>query len=211
MADQSQAKSNVDPVARHILDPELTSTGVQQARDLGLTFPFLDKIETIFASPLQRALHTALLAFSGKIDTNNKIIALPSAQETSNAPCDTGQDAEALDKLFPGAKIDYQYLSQGWNSKTGAWSQDDSAVGERAVGLRDFLASRPEREVVLVTHGFFLHFLTEVTAPCWLKGSGADALMHRIGASWSRMRTVSPLGAVLPGYLQLDIQKRAFH
>lgn len=196
MADRLQAKSNVDPAARHSLDPGLTSEGIKQAHDLGLTFPFHDRIETVFASPLQRALHTALIAFGGKIDVSNKIIALPSAQETSHAPCDTGHDVEVLEKLFPSTKIDYRYLSQDWNSKTGPWSQDDSAVKKRATGLRDFLAARPEREVVLITHGFFLHFLTEVRAPCRLEGSSADVLVYRIGASWSRMQTVSPLGAV---------------
>lgn len=213
MADRLQAKSNVDPAARHFLDPELTSEGIKQAHELGLTFPFHDRVERVFASPLQRALHTALVAFGGKSDKSNKIIALPTAQETSNAPCDTGHDIDVLEKLFPGTKIDYRYLGQDWNSKTGPWSQDDSAVKERATSLRDFLAGRPEREVVLVTHGFFLHFLTEVKRPCGLNGRGtsADALEHRIGARWRRVQIVSPPSAVPAEGMQLDVRMRALH
>lgn len=158
----SQAKSNVDPAFRDTLDPELTTAGVQQARELGLTFPYHGQIEAVFASPLQRALHTALLAFGENVGFDQTIIALPLAQETSHALCDTGRDLEALQKLFPEPKIDYQDVMPDWNSKIGNWSQDDAAVEGRATTLRDFLASRPEREVVLVTHGFFMHFLTEV-------------------------------------------------
>lgn len=158
----SQAKSNVDPAFRDTLDPGLTPAGVEQARELGRTFPYHGRVEAVFASPLQRALHTALLAFGGDVDIDQKIIAMPLAQETSHAPCDTGRDLGALQELFSASKIDYQGIMPDWNSKTAKWSQEDTAVERRATELRDFLASRPEREVVLVTHGFFMHFLTEV-------------------------------------------------
>lgn len=157
-----QAKSNVDPAFREVLDPEMTSTGVQQARDLRLAFPFHDKLETVFSSPLQRALQTALFAFGEEMAIDKAVVALPLAQETSHASCDTGRDAATLKELFSESKIDFRFLAPDWNSKLGKWSQTDEAVEERARNLRDFLGSRTEREVVLVTHGFFLHFLTEV-------------------------------------------------
>lgn len=164
----SQAKSNVDNTFRNALDPELTPVGVQQAKNLGLSFQSHDSIEAVFSSPLRRALHTTCLAFAGRRSCSDRIVALPLAQETSHALCDTGHDVDVLKSLFPESKVDYQYVVSDWNSKTGQWSQDDEAVNKRATRLRDFLASRPERELVLVTHGYFLHFLTEVrttTAP----------------------------------------------
>lgn len=144
------------------MDPELTLTGVQQARDLKLAFPAHEQIEVIFSSPLQRALQTALLAFGETTANDKAVIALPLAQETSHALCDTGRDVAALRELLPESNIDYQYVGLDWNSKRERWSQKDAAVEARAVDLRDYLASRPELEVVLVTHGYFLHFLTEV-------------------------------------------------
>jgi broad specificity phosphatase PhoE len=146
------------------LDPEITQVGIQQARDLGRRFPFHASIEAVFSSPLQRALRTALLAFGENRPIDDRIVALPLAQETSHALCDTGRNVDALKALFPETKVEYQYLEPDWNSKTGRWSQDDVAVEQRATRLRDFLACRPEQEIVLVTHGFFLHFLTEVRA-----------------------------------------------
>ena len=140
----------------------MTLTGVQQACNLRLAFQSHENVETVFSSPLQRALQTALLAFGGMIPIDKSVIALPLAQETSHALCDTGRDVAALRELFPESKIDYQFVEPDWSSKLGKWSQADAAVEERATNLRDFLASRTELEVVLVTHGFFLHFLTEV-------------------------------------------------
>lgn len=157
-----QAESNVDITFRDVLDPGLTSKGVQQACALKLAFPAHEQVEAVFSSPLQRALQTALLAFRGTAAIDKAVIALPLAQETSHALCDTGRDLAELKELFSGSSIDYQYVGPDWNSKLGKWSQNDTAVEDRAMDLRDYLASRPEREIVLVTHGFFLHFLTEV-------------------------------------------------
>lgn len=156
----------MDPAFRNVLDPELTQAGVQQARNLGLDFPFHGSIEAVFSSPLQRALHTAILAFGGDENIGDKkVVALPLAQETSHARCDTGRDVDELKTLCPESRVDYQHVVTDWNSKVGPWSQVDAAVKQRATSLREFLASRSEREVVLVTHGFFLHFLTEVRKP----------------------------------------------
>jgi broad specificity phosphatase PhoE len=152
----SQAKSNVDAAFRNVLDPELTQAGMEQARGLSLDFPFHNQVKAVFSSPLQRALQTALLAFGEAGSVGDKIVALPFAQETSDALCDTGRDPDALRELFPEAKIDYQYVVPGWNSKA------DIDANARATSLRDFLARQPEPELVLVTHGFFLHSLTEV-------------------------------------------------
>lgn len=164
-SDDQQAQQNIDPTFRFVLDPCLTSEGERQSKQLAISFPFHDSVETVFSSPLQRALQTALLAFHASLSPRSKIIAHPLAQETSEAPCDTGQDRACLERAFDAADIDLTCVEPGWNSKTSQWSQDDEAVRIRAAELRDFLACRPEREVVLVTHGYFLRYLTEVL-PC---------------------------------------------
>ena len=187
----SQAKSNVDPCFRDVLDPEITQVGMQQARELSRTFPHHGRIEAVFSSPLQRALHTALIAFGENKSMNDRIIALPLAQETSHALCDTGRHIDALKKTFPESKVDYQYIVPDWNSKTGKWSQEDVAVNDRAAALRDFLARRPEREVVLITHGFFLHFLTEVGRMATCVKLVTNLISCRIGLSWREAPIVS--------------------
>lgn len=121
-----------------------------------------DRIEAVFSSPLQRALHTALLAFPASLSPRSKIIAHPLAQETSEAPCDTGQDRRSLEEKFAAADVDLACVEVGWNSKKGRWSQEEHAVQRRAAEMRHFLAARPESEVVLVTHGHLLRYLTEV-------------------------------------------------
>lgn len=49
----------------------------------------------------------------------------------------------------------------GWNTKTGRWAPTAEAIEIRAREARQWLKSRPEKEIVLVTHGGFLHYLTE--------------------------------------------------
>ena len=90
-----------------------------------------------------------------------KIIALPEAQETGNVPCDTGSDPEALKKEFASLPVDFGLVKDGWNSKAGKWAADSDALRARAKEVRQWLKARPEKEIVLITHGGFLHFLNE--------------------------------------------------
>lgn len=89
------------------------------------------------------------------------IIALPEAQETADVPCDTGSDIEVLKEEMKGKLVDLSRVHEGWNSKTGRWAPHADAIEVRAREARQWLKSRPEKEIVLVTHGGFLHYLTE--------------------------------------------------
>ena len=57
--------------------------------------------------------------------------------------------------------IDLSRVKEGWNSKTGKWAPTAGAIGNRAKEARQWLKARPEKEIVLVTHGGFLHYFTE--------------------------------------------------
>lgn len=157
-----EAMQNVDPASRNVLDPSLTEQGELQAKALARTFPYHDRVEAVFSSPLQRALQTALLAFHAHLSPMKKLIAQPLAQETSVAPCDTGNDRSSLETTFGTGDIDFGSVGADWNSKSGKWSQNEADVLRRAADLRDLLAARVESEIVLVTHGYFLRYLTEV-------------------------------------------------
>lgn len=97
-----------------------------------------------------------------------KIIALPEIQETSDLPCDTGSDIEVLRNVFAGENVDFGKVERGWEGKRGRWAATSEAIERRAREARVWLRERgrcgegEEGDVVVVTHGGFLHFLTEV-------------------------------------------------
>ncbi|EED23120.1 conserved hypothetical protein [Talaromyces stipitatus ATCC 10500] len=152
--------------ANHILpDPELTPLGEQQCAKLKESFPYHSEIELIAASPLRRTIHTALLSFQPvfKAHPDFKVLCIPEAQETSDVPCDTGSDPAVLQKEFVdrGLPVDISLVHEGWNSKKGKYAPTISALRNRAREVRKWLKARPEKQIILVTHGGLLHYLTE--------------------------------------------------
>ncbi|KMP01098.1 hypothetical protein CIHG_01389 [Coccidioides immitis H538.4] len=152
--------------ANHILpDPLLTPHGETQCRNLLVNFPFHANVELIVASPLRRTIYTALLAFEVPLrEKGLKVIALPHVQETSDVPCDIGSDLEALAKEVreKDLPVDLSLVMEGWNDKTQSkWAPNAKAISARAREARQWLKSRPEREIVMVSHGGFLHYFTE--------------------------------------------------
>lgn len=84
----------------------------------------------VVASPLRRTIYTALLGFETEIKSKGlKIVALPEIQETSDVPCDTGSDIEALKKEVQekGLPVDLDLVSEDWNNKVGS-NQSDSRL-----------------------------------------------------------------------------------
>lgn len=137
-----------------IRDPLLTDKGKGQCAKLANDFPYHAAVDCIVASPLKRTIYTALLGFGDDLERQKlKIIALPELQETSNNPCDTGSDLAALAKEFEGKPVDLGLVQEGWNSKTGKWEPSSSAVEKRAREARQWLMARPEKDIVVVTHG----------------------------------------------------------
>ncbi len=60
-----------------------------------------------------------------------------------------------------GKPVDLGLVTEGWNSKKGKWAPTAEVVERRAREVRRWLMGRKEKSVVLVTHGGFVHFLTE--------------------------------------------------
>ncbi|KAN0102593.1 phosphoglycerate mutase-like protein [Hyaloscypha variabilis] len=160
------------------LDPELTPLGKQQAAALATTFPYANDIGSIVSSPLRRTIQTTLLAFSNVLDRRYyaqgsgkgieggaELILDPGLQERSALPCDTGSESAVLEREFP--ELDFSVLKEGWTRKEGGFGADDEAVEKRAEGVRRGLKDRVEalrggerRDVVVVTHGVFMKFLS---------------------------------------------------
>ncbi|KAI4760115.1 hypothetical protein E4T52_04293 [Aureobasidium sp. EXF-3400] len=165
-------------VANHAMhDPMLTPLGEEQCRTLAKTFPSMDRVDAVVASPMKRTVYTALYSFAPAIkDKHLKVFALPELQETSDLPCDTGSNVADLEAEFRNQPVDLSYMytppAKAWNSKLGKWSATASAVDDRARIAREWLYNRPEKEIVVVTHGGFLHYFTEDWMEKSSNGSG---------------------------------------
>jgi len=158
-------------------DPGLTAQGFVQASSLATTFSALASTAVILTSPLRRTIETTLAGFGGIFNnTDNKkkaveLILDPDLQERSDLPCDTGSDPSTLKSLFPDLDFNGSVLADGWWAKEGRFAADDAAVAARAAAVRKRIAevvkrleseegSEEKRDVVVVTHGVFMKFLT---------------------------------------------------
>ncbi|KAF2175963.1 phosphoglycerate mutase-like protein [Zopfia rhizophila CBS 207.26] len=160
------------------LDPSLTQLGFQQAAQLVQTFPYSERVAVVLTSPLQRAIQTTLAAFPHVLDkcyfdpnsgygiqNGAKLVIDPDLQERSALPCDTGSHRSTLEKAFP--RLSFERLEENWQLKEGLYSADDEAVEERVRRVRRSLENligqledKEKKDVVVVTHGVFMKFVT---------------------------------------------------
>ncbi|KAF2116117.1 histidine phosphatase superfamily [Lophiotrema nucula] len=160
----AQGYHNLSIESHSLPDPELTTEGEQQCLRLSSKIDDIQAIDCIVASPLKRTLWTALVTFRAVLQSRPgmRVIALPELQETSTLPCDIGTDVEQLKQEMEGHPIDWTYVQSDWNSKsTGRYVPRADIVTSRAQMSRRFLQCREEQQVAVVTHGSFLHFLSE--------------------------------------------------
>ncbi|CAP66850.1 uncharacterized protein PODANS_4_6570 [Podospora anserina S mat+] len=153
-------------------DPDLTDLGKRQCEELYQSFPYHDKITHLVASPLRRTIYTCLLSFNPDIAPDKpRVITLPDIQEVSPFPCDTGSEPAKLLDEFPDDKVvDLGLVKEGWNDKGpgSEYAPEPRKLFERARRAREWFrdlgrdhAGEGEVNIVAVTHGGFLHFLTE--------------------------------------------------
>ena len=146
---------------------------------------------------MKRTLYTALTVFAPVLHANPsmKIIALPLLQETSSIPCDTGSSRDELEREFNSCPIDFGLVTDDWNSKNGKWGTTDEIVAVRALEARRWLKSRPEKEIVAVLHGGFVHHLTQEwtgsqpfmsSVPSLYAPPGSTQLEHLTGSGWDK-------------------------
>ncbi|KAF2874274.1 histidine phosphatase superfamily [Massariosphaeria phaeospora] len=156
-----------------IHDPLLTATGMSQCRQLQSEFLHHAGIDLVVSSPLRRTIQTAAYSFGPVLARSDvRFILLPGLQEVSDLASDTGHPRQELEGVVADmfksedveielGKIDFGHVTEGWNDKTGYWAYTRDAISARAADMRNWLFQRPEEQIVIVTHGAFLHFLTE--------------------------------------------------
>lgn len=124
----AQGLHNLSHANHHLPDPGLTPLGEEQARSLARRFPEAGKTELILASPLRRAIQTALLAFpscTSAVEGGGKqmmVVAWPEVQEASHIPCDTGSPLCQIQAQFVHAPVDFTIVEPGWHIKVCAHS-----------------------------------------------------------------------------------------
>lgn len=145
-------------------DPDLTPLGLQQCSELRASFPNHAQVRCIISSPLRRTLHTSIKVFGR--EGLYPVIPLETLQEVSTSPCDTGSNIQLLRSEFDD-RVDFQNLSQSWEDKgrTGPNQPDLLKLEARArqarIFLRELAGKDNDDHIVVVTHGDYLHFLTE--------------------------------------------------
>lgn len=163
----AQGFHNLSHENEKLPDPDLTDFGKEQCRVLRDSFPDHDKITHLVASPLRRTLYTCLLSFEPVLKRGKKVIALPDAQELSLQPCDHGSDLAKIKKEFDGV-VDFSETHEGWNDKSLGSKyypipEKLNARGKDArIWLRELANQHgDDAQIVLVTHGGIVHFLTQ--------------------------------------------------
>lgn len=173
----AQGFHNLPGASHDMLDPLLTPLGEEQCARLREGFPNHHRISLIVASPLRRTISTAFLSFGPALANGHcqpKILALPELQETSDSLCDCGKDPDTLAKELHDLQlpVDLSLVKPGWNIKlpTNKWSPSAAALNDRAIEAREILRSKikeleaageTDPEIVVVSHGGILHYLTE--------------------------------------------------
>lgn len=87
-------------------------------------------------------------------------------------PCDTGSDVEKLEEEFStgpwAGTLDFSLVPENWHDKSAGtpWEPDADKIAERAKVARRWLREIGQKygedaDIVVVTHGGFLHYFTE--------------------------------------------------
>lgn len=149
----AQGLHNISPEGHALLDPQLTDAGKEQCRNLQQDFPPFGSITLILASPIKRALYTALIGFEEQIHRRGlKVIAMPDLQPTSDRLCDTGVSRHEVAREFDGLPVDLSWVTPGWECKRGRWRTSEEATVKRAGEFVEWVAGRGEEEIVVVSH-----------------------------------------------------------
>ncbi|EWC46386.1 hypothetical protein DRE_04329 [Drechslerella stenobrocha 248] len=165
-----------------IHDPILTPKGHTQCATLSTGFPYHQSVTNVICSPLKRTIQTTLESFSPSIerlaaaDSQWRIETHPIFQEVGEWQCDIGSPVPTIKDFvhecavtFPNINLykrvdllDFTHVLAlpDWPSKTGLY--EAGRVEERADAARQYLFDNysDSQELVIVSHGGFLHYLT---------------------------------------------------
>ncbi|EEU47459.1 uncharacterized protein NECHADRAFT_92004 [Fusarium vanettenii 77-13-4] len=159
----AQGFHNLSIENEQLSDPDLTPLGEEQCAALRAAFPHHDKLTKLLASPMRRTVYTCLHAFG--TESLLPITALPVFQEVSAQPCDIGSPVAKVKAEFEG-KADYTGVEEAWcekgpSSKYQPTLEKLTVRGKEARRTLREIAGTGDEHIVVVSHGGFLHFLTD--------------------------------------------------
>ena len=162
----AQGLHNLGPAYLHIRDPDLTEVGEKQCATLRSKFPHHDKLTKLVASPLRRTISTCIQVFGN--ESLKPVLALDLLQEISKENCNKGSENEDLEKEFgDGVNLD-RVRAEWWNkSQDSLFYPSWDRLAERGTAARKALweiatgDGESDVHIAAVTHGGFVHFLTE--------------------------------------------------
>lgn len=110
---------------------------------------------------MKRTIQTCRLAFKPAVDRGHKILLMPLAQEASDTLMDTGSSEDSIREAFGDELIDTHRLElfPYWHSNDGRFAVEGEQLIERAKMLRKVLRDRKEKNIALVSHGAFAHYI----------------------------------------------------
>ncbi|XXG93979.1 hypothetical protein Hte_000230 [Hypoxylon texense] len=124
------------------------------AAELAADFPFAHEECRIVVSPLRRTLETLQYSLQWLRDRGVPVDVRAEWQETTNNPCDIGDDPSVLQEEWPD--LDFSSLDPVYPHKTGLYEASEAAYQKRASFARRWLFKRPEKCILVVTHSGFL-------------------------------------------------------
>ena len=156
-----------------IHDPGLTPGGRSDARLFVKNYPHLQYPRIILTSHLRRTLQMAVEIKSCLEEKRPDlgcipIVAHPDLQEVSNRQCDTGTPLDVLRQEFPqiefpGTVFPDEYPRSAHSKppkKDTAFDDVPHLLAARGRRIREYIKYQlDETEIILVSHGSFLHFL----------------------------------------------------
>lgn len=161
-------------------DPNLTELGRGQCAFLAENVQANDALtsaQLLVVSPMKRTIQTALGSFP-HLTEKFPWVACEHCREQSGAhPCDRRRPISELKELFP--KIDFSEIESDVDPlypKYGDVREPIADLNQRNKEFLMWIASRPEREIIVVTHSAFLESLlrdvlklSEGQDDCWFE------------------------------------------
>lgn len=143
-----QSEANIAGICSGVLDSPLTDTGVQQAIKAGLEARQNGiKLDVILSSPLKRAFNTAEKV-AHELNYNKNMIEKHDILIERNFGILEGRNMEAE----TGVSLDYYYTNPlSIDRVEGVETMKD--LHTRAKHVLDYVRSRPEETILLVSHG----------------------------------------------------------
>ena len=150
-----QAEHNLgQPGWENILDPHLTSTGIQQATDLSKTMDNQHEIDVILVSPLSRTLQTAQTIF-GQLD--RPFLATDLCRESiSLKKCDSRNPISEKKQQYSKINFSLVETNEDEEVKRRRETESEEELAERASQFLHFIQQRSEQNIAVVTHHGFL-------------------------------------------------------